>query len=1006
LYIFILMNSIVNMFYGLDNSIENKETQRSQHKNNSIYTPALNQGMNFKNYQNKIKNKIKKDINKVNSKEGFQTSNTSSNTSSTTADDGSYQLAEQSKQILSDTSSGTDNSLQNEYNVTLMAYQKLLAKVSGGTDDYINRVNSTTNTYLNKYIHWTDPAAGGSIMYVTNQGVAKPITDWDIYTGLWGNNGCPDDKSTIDITIPWDSSYLVEGTRIPTKPTLVVGSPITKGESCGNEGNNIYVDKLLTNSSATYNGCYADDTSSSVMTFIGGAPPVAETFITNGNFAQSQIANNSYKYLTWDTTTVPGWNFNCVLANNSSAWGYPMPYPNGNQCVSIQKDQELWTANWMSFSSGVTYTISFDACGRNCCDGSGQANPINVGLEGNTFYSFTPPVNKWTNYSTTFTVDSTQSQRISFKGTWTSGDRSTAIQNVAISKGSSSSSDGTYTYDMCKIAAIDNGYKYFALQNVNTETSMGYCGVSNDSISATKNGTAYVITGGVSLWSTNTANTGSYAYLTDQGALTVYNSSGAGIYNTDNSSAKPSDYLGCYGDTSKRAMQLHNNGKQKYSYQECKDIAEDNNHKYFGLQNSTSGTNAQCALSDDLGSVTKYGKAGNCTKLADGSYSGGGWSNAVYSFDPSSFYFLILQDDANMCIYRGTGPNDNQGAIWCSSTNGQQQKANPAYAAAKGKYGKNWIASGSGLSAGDFVGSTDGSIYLIMQSDGNLVLYTSQDAENCQTMKDGNTGGGENANALYEMSSVGIPGNMGKVAYVDSNSVLYPYPDSSIGLSNDYNTYADFSSAGHDISGTSFSNATVDSCKSACNDLQNCYGFDFDKTNNVCYPKDNTMYPKGSKSTNTSVDLYVRKPKLTSMPIGVSDKIFNIDSLTYDNYTKSDKDIGNSYGLSTANSVEKQQLDQLKTRLDQISQQLADNTGTLNTDEIKVVNQSTLQNKTISKYLKEYENTNNKIKNYASNMNGIVRDSDINILKENYNYYFWSILAVGTVLVTMNITKN
>ena len=137
------MNSIANMFYGLDNSIENKETQRSQHKNNSIYTPALNQGMNFKNYQNKIKNKIKKDINNVNSKEGFQTSNTSSTTSA----DGSYQLAEQSKQILSDTSSGTDNSLQNEYNVTLMAYQKLLAKVSGGTTDYVNRV-SPTNSYF------------------------------------------------------------------------------------------------------------------------------------------------------------------------------------------------------------------------------------------------------------------------------------------------------------------------------------------------------------------------------------------------------------------------------------------------------------------------------------------------------------------------------------------------------------------------------------------------------------------------------------------------------------------------------------------------------------------------------------------------------------------------------------------------------------------------------------------------------------------------------------------
>ena len=995
------MNSIANMFYGLDNSIENKESRYSEYKNNSLYTPALNQGLNFKNYQNKIMNKtkIKRDSNNVNTKEGFQTSNTT--------DDGSYKLAEDSKQILSDTSSGTDNSLQNEYNVTLLAYQKLLAKVSGGTSDYINRV-SPTNPYLNKYIHWTDPAAGGSIMYVTNQGVAKPITDWDIYTGLWGKNGCPDDKSTVDITIPWDSSYNVEGTTIPTSPSLTVGPPMKASESCGNEGNNVYVDKLLTNSSATYSGCYADDVSSSVMSFIGGAPPVAETFITNGNFSQSQIANNSYKYLTWDTTTVPGWNFNCVLSNNSSAWGYPMPYPNGNQCVSIQKDQELWTANWISFSPGVTYTISFDACGRNCCDGSGVANPIDVGLEGKSFYSFTPPVNKWTKYSTNFTVDSQQSMRVSFKGTWTSGDRSSAIQNVAIDKGSSSSSGGTYTYDMCKNAAIDGGYKYFALQNVNTETSMGYCGVSNDSVSATKNGTAYIITGGVSLWSTNTTDTGSYAYLTDQGALTVYNSAGAGIYNTDNSTAQPSNYLGCYGDNSKRAIPYLQSGNQSYDLAECQQKATDNGAApYFGLQNSTSGTNAQCFLASSITGVRDYGKASNCTKLKDGSYSGGGWSNAVYSLDPTSIYYLILKDDGNMSIHRGSGPNDDQGKIWSSETNGKQQKANPAYAAAKGKYGNNWIASGSGLSAGDFVGSTDGSIYLLMQSDGNLILYTSKDAENCQKMKDGNTGGGLNANALYEMSSVGIPGNMGKVAYVDSNSVLYPYPDSSIGLSNDYDTYTDFSSAGHDISGKSFSNATVDSCKSACNDLKNCYGFDFDKKNNVCYPKDNTMYPKGSKSTNSSIDLYVRKPKITKPPTGVSNKIFNTDSLTYDNYTKSDKDIGNSYGLSTANSVEKQQLDQLKTRLDQISQQLSDDTGILNTDEIKVGNQSTLQTQSIGNYLKEYKNTTNKIKNFNSgNMDGIIRDSDINVLKENYNYYFWSILAVGTVLVTMNITKN
>jgi protein subunit release factor A len=117
--------------------------------------------------------------------------------------------------------------------------------------------------------------------------------------------------------------------------------------------------------------------------------------------------------------------------------------------------------------------------------------------------------------------------------------------------------------------------------------------------------------------------------------------------------------------------------------------------------------------------------------------------------------------------------------------------------------------------------------------------------------------------------------------------------------------------------------------------------------------------------------------------------------------------LDSSYGLANANTTQKQELDQLRTRLDQISQQLLDDTNSLNTDQIKVGNQSTLQTESIANYLKEYKNTNSQIKNSnPSNIIGIVNDSDINVLKENYNYYFWSILAVGTVLVTMNITKK
>ena len=118
MYVFILMTSLLNIFY-VDDSIENRKKIDTDYNKNFVSTPALNQGVNFKKYQNKIMNKIKKDINNVNSKEGFQNfNNNTSNTNNTN------QLAEQSKQILSETSSGKDNSLQIQYNTILLQYQK------------------------------------------------------------------------------------------------------------------------------------------------------------------------------------------------------------------------------------------------------------------------------------------------------------------------------------------------------------------------------------------------------------------------------------------------------------------------------------------------------------------------------------------------------------------------------------------------------------------------------------------------------------------------------------------------------------------------------------------------------------------------------------------------------------------------------------------------------------------------------------------------------------------
>ena len=41
-----------------------------------------------------------------------------------------------------------------------------------------------------------------------------------------------------------------------------------------------------------------------------------------------------------------------------------------------------------------------------------------------------------------------------------------------------------------------------------------------------------------------------------------------------------------------------------------------------------------------------------------------------------------------------------------------------------------------------------------------------------------------------------------------------------------------------------------------------------------------------------------------------------------------------------------------------------------------------------------------------NNVSNIVKESDIKVLQENYGYMFWSILAIATVIVTMNVIRK
>lgn len=893
--------------------------------------------------------------------------------------------------------------LKNNFNQALEEYQQLYTQITGSVNTYISRTGSN-NPYLRKNIKFTD----GTICYVTNKGVAKPYTNFEIYKATAGINGCPSQQEIVDVNIPFSSTY-TEGTQIPTTPPLIVGTSMTQGQSCGNEGENVFVNSIISNPITKYLGCYADNsTGQSTMTFIGGAPsPPSNITIVNGNFSQPQISNNSFTGYFGTNTAVPGWYFNAYIFNNYNNFSstIKIPYPNGNQCAAIINNQYIYQV--LNLTDG-SYTLSFSANSI-----SGSPLTITIASTNSTpsqpaqTFNVTPQVNVWSTYTETFNITTSGPFQITFAGT--SGGNWNFITNVSFSSSNiSNNSNGTYTYETCEQGAIDGGYKYFALQNVNQTTSQGYCAVSNDPIIPTSNGIAYSVSGQTSLWNSNTSNQTGNSASFDNGSLSVNNSNGTAVFSTPNSTPPPNNYIGCYKDKKSRAMTAYNNGKRPYTNATCQQAAQSIGATYYGLQSSNTGQNAQCFTSNDLSTSQKYGVAKNCTKISDGSWSGGDWSNAIYTTEtPETSYFLILQDDGNMCIYLGSGPNDNQGLIWQTGTNGKQQKGNPLMVASKNQFKQNWMPSGSLLSPGQFLSSTKGDLVLIMQPDGNLVLYTYQTDINCQKMADGNTGGGLNANSLYELSSVGIPGNMEKLSYIDQDSKLYTYPDSNIQLGTSYTTISGYDTSGNNISGASFGNATVDTCQTACNNNQSCGGFTFDNTNNICYPKTTGMYPNSARQPNTNTNIYIRNKVVQPLPAGVSSLTQNIDTVQYQNYVSSGKQVGSNMDNLKINSVQKAKLEQMQTKLQLLANKIVNLNGKLNLNDIKVTSQSAIDSLQLGKYLVQYKVTDAKLNSYNSavntNVQNILNDSDIIVLQENYKYMFWTTLAVGTVLLSMNI---
>ena len=988
----------------------------------NLSTATLNQGKLFKKYQQKIVNKNKNLERKLNVNkkliEGFEEGTQLNNT---------------------DAEFTEIKSLQTQLDSLLEQYKIYQNELIVKTDKYID-ITNPSNAYSNKNIRFTD----GTICYVTNLGVARPYGSFDIFTANSGNNGCPP-QTWIDVNMSWSSSY-TEGTILPTNPALIVGPFMKLGESCGNEGKNVYVNNIVNNQSSTYTGCYNDKPQSTLVNIIP-----AMTSNNSGDFIaeSSSFYLNSYVWEPWhafDQNIDTAWHCQVITPGSSPYNGTTGEYVSTNNKTINTASGTTQTINgeWLSIklpghdekpASSYSITVTPGEYGNLNKERApntwyllgGHTDP-NTNLHDGVWYQLDYQENQ--NFATaekTYSIAtpgnygyyciivtvvgstaSTPGNRYCFMihelKLFTSSDvyftddqRSMTLVN-----------NGSYDFnaDTCQSYASDNGFQFFGLQDIQSDGN-SQCLVSNDISRSQMYGESIIVTS-ISIWNSNTSGSGSIAAtLSREGKLIVSGGDDTNNFET------PGDETCTFGGGINSIENTTFGGN-------CPNVPQNNATdivKTF-IPDGTPSANYWIGAGflypvfnpfTCLGTFNSSYKCGNVPKSIN--VPGQSWLqitnyDCTQEYNACSFK-LILQDDGNMAIYK----NDSTTSIWASNTTGNIKESNPEWIATKGKYGVNYLTSGQTLGADEWIGSTNGTSRLIMQSDGNLVLYTSTSRSGCSKNSSDKMVGEKSVNAMYTLNKKGIPENINKVGYINSYGKLSEYPSTMIGKDITYQTISNYDSPGNDLEGMPIQNSSVETCTTSCNSNNDCAGFVFEKSNNNCWIKNNSMYPTGKKQANNNMDLYVRNPTVNNS--STCNKSINpIDSIMWGSYINSEKEMTpeTSCGLAKLNKSHNIDLDALRTKIADIASQVVNKTNDLEATNTNLNVEMQSYRSNLLKNLDQYKLVNDIFSKYKSsysvNMNGILSESDMLVLQENYSYMFWSILAIAFVIITINLKKK
>lgn len=1060
-------------------------------------TPSLLQGINYiskKGFKSKKKSKLRK--------EGF------TNQSITEMVDQGFNPLE---------ITNVQNNINNKYQSIDELYDdydhtneqlvdnenKVLSQIRNAMDR-----KTTKNSYLNQNIQMNGDINNSG--YVTNQGIFKKYRNIEL---IWakGHNGVPTGVADVTTT---NEAPIDPGAElyINNNPSLLVGQPMNLGQSVGHEGQNVYVNEMISDTSNSYNGCglsypqqpvrnnmtkgYSDYTGSNtgassaksghssneafdnnITTYwesLSGYDP--NTGYSLSPFFNIEIFNNDPN-LKWD------WNgFSSVNTINGEYLIYAYSTPQilysyninltgriKSQAIPVNAPTSWWVIGKdLSRPPYYRYGVLDRQENQQPTNISQNLYPIkNIQNQAyNNFYLIIDKIYIDPNDAESYRNSASVTELTFYTSQLLDSSRYDNFINSGL---------GNVTVEQCKQYSIDNGYKFYSMRN-KLEDDTAQCFVSNDARSY-GNGETYLEVIPIMKFNMYTL---AYDRIVLYSGLILgyYKESGKNYIGLTTVIGDIMLFISCFITQGYPFVDVTNNqlynisayygtncmqGGDKNVINAVKEqiLSQINTDKQL-LESQNINTNDNyfdIPLADALNIAKKSyysinvnnddltDTAVGCPKNFTLNYTCGLQPKTV-SYDmgegqvavmdcteevKACKVYLIMQDDGNLCMYKGDEPTDEvQSSLWCSWTNGKQGVPNPDWKKENGKNGRSYLLVGESLNRGEWIGNSNGTMRLLLDFDGLLVLQISNIKNLCTKNNVNINFGSGLVNAIYSIIP-GIKSFLGKMAYVDADSVAHEYTPDQLQGQNTYAVYSGYDSVGNDFAVYNVNN--LSECEQECSKTDQCRAFVY--TSNTCYLKNENAYPKSARQFNSSTTLGVRNIEpinqtMNRLPTN------NVDTLFYGNYEKGDtmtEDILNQNNINV-NSQQLGELSGLNTQLNDLGSQITEKQGELfkeNTIANNAMNgASNTLNNSMDQYNKmlhaaqtdstgnnpfiNFQSNTNKITNNfmregftnigANDINGMLNDSDLIVLQQNYAYILWSLIAVGVVIIVVFYIKK